>query len=85
MGEKQNALNALVGNDKDKSVLERPRRRCEDRIKINLKKIEEGIVNWTHLAQDVVQGRAVLSTEMNNTVFMDVMPRILPEFTLSHL
>jgi len=39
MGLTQNALKVLVGN-KDQSAVVRPRRRCEDNIKVNLKEIE---------------------------------------------
>jgi hypothetical protein len=48
-----------------KRPLERPRRRWEDNIKMDLR--EKGIdgANWTQLAQDRVQWRACVNTVMN--------------------
>jgi hypothetical protein len=54
-----------VGMPEGKRPLERPRRRWEDNIKMDLGEI--GIVgaNWIRLAQDTVRWRAFVNTVMN--------------------
>jgi hypothetical protein len=42
-----------------------PRRRWEDNTKMDLKEIGWGDMNWIHLAQDIVQWRALVNTVMN--------------------
>jgi hypothetical protein len=37
-----------------KGSLRRPKRRWEDNIDVDLKAIEAGNVEWTHVAQDIV-------------------------------
>jgi hypothetical protein len=54
-----------VGKPEGKRPLERPRRRWEDAIKMDLKKIGLGGVEWIHLAQDRDQWRAVVNAVMN--------------------
>jgi hypothetical protein len=51
-------------SQKEKS-LERPRRRWLDNIKINLKLIGWGGMDWIDLAQDRDQWSALVNTEMN--------------------
>jgi hypothetical protein len=55
----------LVGRPEGKRPLERPRRRCEDNIKMDLR--EKGIngANWIMLAQDRFQWRAFVNTVMD--------------------
>jgi hypothetical protein len=45
--------------------LERPRRRWEDGIKMDLREIGWGGVAWIHLAQDRETWRAVVNAVMN--------------------
>jgi hypothetical protein len=42
----------LVGRLEGRRPLGRPRRRWEDNIKMDLREIGFGDVDWTHLAQD---------------------------------
>jgi hypothetical protein len=46
-------------------LLVRPRRRWEDNIKIDLKTERCEVVDWIHLAQDIIQWWATLNTVMN--------------------
>jgi hypothetical protein len=52
MGEVSGAYNILVGRTEGRRPLGRPRLRCEDNIKMDLREIEFGDVDWIHLAQD---------------------------------
>jgi hypothetical protein len=65
MGEERNVYRVLVEKPEGKRPLERPRRRWEDGIKIDLKAIGWGVVGWIHLAQDRDRWRAVVSAVMN--------------------
>jgi hypothetical protein len=64
-GEKRNAYRILVGKPEGKRLLERPRRRCEDNIKMDLRKIGWRGIDWIDLAQDRDEWRALVNTEMN--------------------
>ena len=55
----------LVGKPEGKSPLERPRRRCEDNIKMDLQEVGRGCGDWMELTQDRDRWRALLSTVMN--------------------
>jgi hypothetical protein len=55
----------LVGKPEGKRPLERPRRRWEDRIKMDLREIGWGGVEWIQLAQDRDCWRAVVNAVMN--------------------
>jgi hypothetical protein len=46
-------------------TLGKPRRRWEDNIKMDLREIVFGDVDWIHLAQDRDRWRAVVNTVMN--------------------
>jgi hypothetical protein len=59
------AYNILVGRPKGRRPLERPRRRWEDNIKMDLREIGFGDVDWIHLAQDRNRWRALVHTAMN--------------------
>jgi hypothetical protein len=48
-----------------KRPLGRPRRRCEDNIKLDLKEIGIDGVNWIKLVQDTVQWQAFVNMVMN--------------------
>jgi hypothetical protein len=65
MGEVRNVCRFLVGKSEGKRPLERPRRRWEDGIKVDLKEIGWWGVEWIHLAQDRDSWRAVVSAVMN--------------------
>jgi hypothetical protein len=56
MGEGRGVYRVLVGRPEGKRPLGRPRRRWEDNIKMDLRKIGIDRVNWIRLAQDRVQG-----------------------------
>jgi hypothetical protein len=47
MGEERKVYKALVGKPKGKRPLGRPRRRWEDGIRMDLRKIGWGSVEWT--------------------------------------
>jgi hypothetical protein len=47
-GEVRVAYNILVGRPEGRRLLGRPRRRWEDNIKINLREIMFGDVDWIH-------------------------------------
>jgi hypothetical protein len=55
----------LVGRTEGKRPLERPRRRWEDNIKIDIRQIGIDGSNWIQLAQDRFQWRAFVNTVMN--------------------
>jgi hypothetical protein len=55
----------LVGRPENKRPLERPRRRWEDNIKMDLREIGIDGANWIQLVQDRVQWSAFVNTVMN--------------------
>jgi hypothetical protein len=59
------AYNILVGKPEGRSRLGRPRRRWEDNIKMDIREIEFGDVDWIHLAQDRDRWRALVNTVMS--------------------
>jgi hypothetical protein len=65
IGEERGVYRFLVGRPEDKRPLGRPRRRCEDNIKMDLKEIGMDRADWIRLAQDRVQWRAFVNTVMN--------------------
>jgi hypothetical protein len=65
MGEGRNVYRVLVGKPEGKSPLERPRHRWEDGIKIDLREIGWGGVEWIHLAQDRDHWQALVNAVMN--------------------
>jgi hypothetical protein len=71
-GEKRNAYRILVGRLEGKRPLGRPRRRWEDNIRMDLREIGWGGMDWIHLAQDRDQRRAVVNTVMNHWVSLKV-------------
>jgi hypothetical protein len=56
---------ALVGKPEGKRPLGRPRRRWEDGIRIDLRVIGLGGVDWIRQSQDRGRWRAVVSAVMN--------------------
>jgi hypothetical protein len=65
MGEGRGVYRILIGRPEGKRLLERPRRRWEDNIKMNLREIGIDGANWIQLAQDRVQWQACVNTVMN--------------------
>jgi hypothetical protein len=52
MGAKRNAYRVFVGKSEGNGQLVGSRRRWEDNIKMHLREIEWGCIDWIHLAQD---------------------------------
>jgi hypothetical protein len=65
MGEKRNAYRILVGKPDEKRPIGRPRRRCVDNIKMDLREIGWDGMDWIDLVQDRDQWRALLNTVVN--------------------
>jgi ribosome biogenesis protein Nip4 len=65
MGEVTGAYNILVGRPEERRPLRRPRRIWEDNIKMELREIVFGDVDWINLAQDRDRWRALVNTVMN--------------------
>jgi hypothetical protein len=65
MGEVRGAYNILVEGPEGRRLLGRPRRRWENNIKMDLREIGFGDVDWIHLAQDRNRWRALVNTVMN--------------------
>jgi hypothetical protein len=57
--------NVLVGWPEGRRPLGRPRRRWEDNIKMDLREIGFGDVDWIHWAQDRDRWRTLVNTVMN--------------------
>jgi hypothetical protein len=64
-GEGRGVYRVLVGRPEGKRPLGRPRRRWENNIKMDLRKIGIDGANCIQLAQDRVQWRACVNTVMN--------------------
>jgi hypothetical protein len=62
---KRDVYRVLVGKPEGKRPVGRPRRRWEDTIKMELREIGWGGMNWIDLAQDRDQWRALVNTLMN--------------------
>jgi hypothetical protein len=65
MVEGRKVYRVLVGKPEGKRPLERPRRRWENGIKMDLREIGWCGVEWIHLAQDRDRWRAVVNAVMN--------------------
>jgi hypothetical protein len=65
IGEEKKVYKVLVGKPEGKRPLRRPRRRWGDGIRMDLKEIGLGGVDWIRLAQDRDRWRAVVSAVMN--------------------
>jgi hypothetical protein len=65
MGEERKMYKVLVGKPERKRPLGRPRRRWEDGVRMDLRKIGLGGVNWIRLSQDRDRWRAIVSAVMN--------------------
>jgi hypothetical protein len=70
MGEEKKVYKVLVGKPEGKRPLGRPRRRWEDGVRMDLKEIGLGGVDWIRLAQDSGWWQAVVSVVMNIRVLV---------------
>jgi hypothetical protein len=61
----KNTDNILVGRPEGRRPLGRPRRRWKDNIKMDLREIGFGYVDWIHWDQDRDRWRALVNTVMN--------------------
>jgi hypothetical protein len=64
-GEVGGAYKILVGKPEGRRPLGRPRRRWEDNIKMDIREIVFGDVDWIHLARDRDRWWALVNTVMN--------------------
>jgi hypothetical protein len=65
MAEMRNAHKILVGKPEGKKPFERPKRRWEDNIKMDLREIGWRNADWMHPAQDRDQWRDLVNTVMS--------------------
>jgi len=64
MGERRGEYRVLVGKPEGKRPLGRPRRRWEDRIKMDLQEVVCEAVDWIELATDRDRCRALVNAVM---------------------
>ena len=62
MGE---ACRVLVGRPEEKRPIGRPKRRRMDKIKMGLKEVRRGGIDWIYMAQDRDRWHALVSMVMN--------------------
>ena len=65
MGEERGVHRVLVGKPEGKRPLGRPRRRWEDKIKMDLQEVGGGCGDWMELAQDRESCGVLVNTVMN--------------------
>jgi hypothetical protein len=65
---RRDAYRVLVGRYEAKEPLDRPRRRWEDNIKIDLQAVGLGGMHWVDLAQDMDRYWALENAVMNHRV-----------------
>ena len=65
MGERRGVYRVLVGTPEGKIPLGRPRRRWEDNIKMDLREMRCGVMEWIELSQDRDRWRALVHAVMN--------------------
>jgi hypothetical protein len=68
ISEKKVAYRVLVVKPEEKRPLGRRRCRLEDNIKLDIREIEWGGMNWIRLAQDMMQSRVLVNSVMNPRV-----------------
>jgi hypothetical protein len=73
MGEERQVYKVLVGKPEGKRPLRRPRNRWDDVIRMDLREIGYGSVEWIQLAQDMDRLMALVKAVMNLRV---LEPRI---------
>jgi hypothetical protein len=65
MGERRGAYRALVGKPEGRRPLGRPRRIWEDNIKMDLREVGWGDMDWISLAQERDSWGALVNAVMN--------------------
>jgi hypothetical protein len=65
MGEERNVYRVLMGKSEGNRPLGRPRRRWKDGIRMDVREIGWGSVDWMQLAQGKDRWRALVNTAMN--------------------
>jgi hypothetical protein len=65
MGEKRGAYRVLVGRPQGRRPLERPRRRWEDNIKMDVQEVGWGGMDWIDMAQDRDRWQALVNAVIN--------------------
>jgi hypothetical protein len=85
LGEERKLYRVLVGKPKGKRELGRPRRRWEDGIRMDLKDIGLGCVDWIRPAQDRDRWRAVVSAVMKLRVLAPQLLLGCTNFFLNNL
>jgi len=65
MGERRGVYRILVGKPEEKRPLGRPGRRWEDNIKMDLREVGCGGMDWIELAEDRDKWRALVNAVMN--------------------
>jgi hypothetical protein len=65
MGEERGVCRVMVGKPEGKRPLGRPRLRWEDNIRVDLKEMGCGGMDWIGLAQDRDSWRAIVNAVMN--------------------
>jgi hypothetical protein len=65
IGERRGAYRALVRKPEGRRQLGRPRRRWEDNIKMDLREVGWGGMDWINLAQDRDRWQALVNAVMN--------------------
>jgi hypothetical protein len=68
--EERNFYKDLMGKPEGRRSLGRPKRRCEDGIRMDLREIGWGNVEWIQLAQDRDPWRVLVNTVMNFRVLV---------------
>ena len=72
MGEGRGVHKVLVGKPEGKRPLGRPRRRWEDNIKMDIKEVGYGSMDWIDLAEDRHRWGALVNAVMNLRVPQNV-------------